>query len=104
MNCTLHKTFRLLRTLGVCLTLLAMLVASSTQVVVEECSQEKVAEEIELLLVDRKEPSAKQNDSVANDNSPIAQSLGIAERLDCRYFRGLSERDRMNGSGTYLLI
>ena len=104
MNFILANTFRFAQTLGVVSTLLAMLFVSSAQGAWEECSEETVTQEIELLVGRRQERRVEENDLVSVFQTPVAQQRPHSNPIQYRSFVVKTERENMNGSGTNLLI
>jgi hypothetical protein len=104
MTPKIQTTVRIVRSLGVLLTLLAMFSISSTQVVVEECSQETVSQQLELVMARR---AVRRNDDT-EDSADLRfrpdQYLSAAKPTRNRFFAALTERANLNGSGTHLLI
>ena len=104
MTTKIHTTVRIVRSLGVLLTLLAMFSISSTQVVVEECSQETVSQQLELVVVRR---AVRRNDYTEIFTDfwfRPDRYLSAAKPTQNRFFAALTERANLNGSGTHLLI
>ena len=104
MTPKLQNTIRFVRTLGVFLTLLAMLSISLTQVGFEECSRKSVSQELELVLVRRVVRRTDDSESAANQRVPLCRDLQAAKPLRNRFFSASTERAEMNGTGTHLLI
>jgi len=86
------------------MTLLAMLFVSSSQGAFEECAEEQVSQEIELVMGRRDQRKTKQTDSDADFNYPVSQAARKAKSVKNRFFVIAKERVNMNGSGTHLLI
>lgn len=104
MTPNIHNTIRIARSLGVLLTLLVMFTISSTQVVVEECSQETVSQEIELVLARR---AVQRVDNPQNSDDPqfrLNRPVTVSNQSPSRFFVALTERANLNGAGAYLLI
>jgi hypothetical protein len=104
MNQQTATTIRLSRTLGLMLMLMAMLFVSSTQGAFEECSEESVSQVIEVVVGRREVGPIEVSDSGVS-SAPrfpiVARNSKSSANL---FFVVLTERSRMNGSGTFLLI
>ena len=85
-------------------TLLAMLLVSSTHGVFEECSEESVSQEIELVLGRRDQRQDKSSDPSVGPKHSIAGVLKKANPSKPRVVVAIGERAAMNGSGSYLII
>ncbi len=99
-----EMTIRFYRTLGVIITLLAMLFVSSAQGAFEESSEESTSHEIELVVGRREVRPMETREPVGRGELvfPVVARLGKLSRQP--FFAAQTERSGMNGSGTFLLI
>ena len=103
MKQPLQTTLRLTRTLGVIATVIAMLSSASGHQALEECPQQIVSQQVELYLV-REEGDIQDSDQSPKDFYPASKRSRTAWQGYNRLLVPNSERDDMNGLGTYLLI
>lgn len=104
MNPFLQNTLRFAKTLGVLVTLVTMLLVSSTQGAFEECSEESVCQEIELVLGRRDQRQSEESCSRSQlTHADYCRPFQIVAAID-QVPLDTSERANMNGSGSYLII
>ena len=104
MNRIFQNTICFVQTLGVIATLLAMLFVSSAQGSCEECSEQTVSQEVELVLGRREERRLEKRSTVSNFQNAVLESRRRVQTVQNRFFAAGTEHAKMNGSGTYLLI
>jgi len=103
MNQTIQATFRLTKSLGVIVAVFALLLMSSGHLSLEECPQEVVTQEVELFLAQRDEqPESSSTKSEARFGVDHLLQSSQSPAVPVSLVK--SERDGMNGLGTYLLI
>ncbi len=99
----IRHTINLMRTLVILVAMACLITMSNQHGLMEECLQEVVQQESELSLVRRTEQeSTCKAGQLPNDyqDCRLKQSVGNRSRL----FLLSTERDGINGSGSYLLI
>lgn len=104
MNRFLTTTYRFAQTIGVISTVFAMLFVSSAQGAWEECFEETATQEIELVLGRRPEASVAAKIPVFSFQNLVTENRVQGSLIQNRYFVVNTERDKMNGFGTNLLI
>ena len=102
MNLLIQIAIQLTRTLGIAATVVVLLFLSSSDHFYVECPQEAETVEVEMLVAGRKDEPSDTADS--NPDFPTFDLRQTDSFLISHPVVATSERDGMNGVGTYLVI
>lgn len=103
MSPILQNTIFLGRTLVVMMTLVAMLFVSSAQGFSEECSEETVSQEVEL-VISRREEQGLERRSRFDFHGDVCHRRNLSKLIPAHDAVARSERRDLNGTGSYLRI
>lgn len=104
MHPFLQNSIRLARSLSVIGTLMLTLVVTSTQGAFEECSEETVSQEIELVLGRREHRKTREIKQPNDIGCSLVRTPCTSDSATGELVIANSERSNLNGTGSYLLI